>query len=240
MEARVDEKTGEFTVKRSSGRFRWRRRKEGSFCSSATPPNTGRLDGVATMFNSRSISQLTPCLRPAGQVLLGSPHRCPIHRSICHHARRRPVRPGASSAIPQVELRRSAKTQAKVKLKDLPQGVLKLDAYDDGVDDAPRYPTVVQGHRNNMQKFRNCVVLTRVGGFYEVKILDTYQEEELADSLVRIAILRASRRVCAVAQSEACLQEDQRRASPYGWLSLLPARSVFEDSRPRPQQIRGY
>ncbi|OQD69431.1 hypothetical protein PENPOL_c002G02169 [Penicillium polonicum] len=66
------------------------------------------------------------------------------------------------------------------KLKDLPQGVLKLEAYDDRVDEAPRYPTVVQGHRNNMQTFKNCVILTRVGGFYELYF---EQAEELAPLL---------------------------------------------------------
>lgn len=69
-----------------------------------------------------------------------------------------------------VTSRRGAKTKTKVNLKDLPQGALKLEPYLDTVDDAPRYPPVVQGHRNNMQKFKNCVVLTRVGGFYEVRI----------------------------------------------------------------------
>jgi hypothetical protein len=63
---------------------------------------------------------------------------------------------------------RGARTKTKAKLQDLPQGALKLEDYNDGSDDAPRYPTVVQGHRNNMEKFKNCVVLTRVGGFYEV------------------------------------------------------------------------
>ncbi|KAF9241262.1 hypothetical protein DTO013E5_8898 [Penicillium roqueforti] len=67
-----------------------------------------------------------------------------------------------------------------LKLKDLPQGVLKLEAYDDQVDEAPRYPTVVQGHRNNMQTFKNCVILTRVGGFYELYF---EQAEELAPLL---------------------------------------------------------
>jgi hypothetical protein len=70
--------------------------------------------------------------------------------------------------LPPLEQYRGAKTKATVKLKDLPQGVVKLEAYNDGVDDAPQYPSVVQGHRNNMQKFKNCVILTRVGGFYEV------------------------------------------------------------------------
>ncbi|KAJ5555419.1 hypothetical protein N7461_003889, partial [Penicillium sp. DV-2018c] len=61
-----------------------------------------------------------------------------------------------------------------------PQGVLKLEAYDDRIDEAPRYPTVVQGHRNNMQTFKNCVILTRVGGFYELYF---EQAEELAPLL---------------------------------------------------------
>ena len=31
-----------------------------------------------------------------------------------------------------------------------------------------RYPTVIQQARDNMNKFINCVLLTRVGGFYEI------------------------------------------------------------------------
>lgn len=80
-----------------------------------------------------------------------------------------------------LESKRSAKTKSTVKLKDLPQGALKLAPYDDGsVDDAPRYPAVLQGHLNNMQKFENCIVLTRVGGFYELYF---EQAEELAPLL---------------------------------------------------------
>ncbi|KAK5789669.1 hypothetical protein VI817_008792 [Penicillium citrinum] len=93
------------------------------------------------------------------------------------------VRARVPTTIPRVsgaEQQRGAKTKATVKLKDLPQGVLKLDAYQDGADDVPRYPTVVQGHRNNMQKFKNCVILTRVGGFYELYF---EQAEEFAPLL---------------------------------------------------------
>ena len=60
-------------------------------------------------------------------------------------------------------------------MKDLPQGALKLEPYDDSPNDddndaPPRFPAVLQGHLHNMQKFKNCVVLTRVGGFYEVRM----------------------------------------------------------------------
>ncbi|KAJ6015427.1 hypothetical protein N7540_010018 [Penicillium herquei] len=102
------------------------------------------------------------------QLLRVPAYQCPVHRTICHHARPTLIYPRVSGRVPQVQVRRGAKSQATVKLKDLPQGVVKLEAYDDGVDDAPQYPTVVQGHRNNVQKFKNCVVLTRVGGFYEL------------------------------------------------------------------------
>jgi hypothetical protein len=54
-------------------------------------------------------------------------------------------------------------------MMDLPQGILpmkKMDFLD--VEDEPAYPTVVQQARNNMRKFSHCVVLTRVGSFYEV------------------------------------------------------------------------
>jgi DNA mismatch repair ATPase MutS len=35
-------------------------------------------------------------------------------------------------------------------------------------ESGPAYPTVVLQARNNMNKFDNCVLLTRVGGFYEL------------------------------------------------------------------------
>ncbi|PYI06173.1 DNA mismatch repair protein Msh1, partial [Aspergillus sclerotiicarbonarius CBS 121057] len=102
------------------------------------------------------------------------PYRCQV-RTICHHVR--PCVPRVTcSPVP----RRSAKTQSTVKLKDLPQGALKLEPYQDAVDDIPKYPVVVQGHWNNMQKFKNCVILTRVGGFYELYF---EQAEEMAPLL---------------------------------------------------------
>jgi MutS domain I len=62
---------------------------------------------------------------------------------------------------------RGAKTRATVKLEDLAQGVIPLDPLplEDGI---PTYPTVVLQARSNMRKFENCVLLTRVGGFYEL------------------------------------------------------------------------
>ncbi|KAI4091103.1 MAG: hypothetical protein LQ344_004331 [Seirophora lacunosa] len=65
--------------------------------------------------------------------------------------------------------RHGAKSKATVKLHDLPQGALELGPEAAGKEDeGPIFPTVVRQARNNMQKFDKCVVLTRVGSFYEL------------------------------------------------------------------------
>ncbi|KAI1132055.1 muts domain V [Nemania abortiva] len=64
---------------------------------------------------------------------------------------------------------RGKKTKSSVKLQDLPQGLVNAEPLPDLQDDGgPAYPTVVLQARRNMQKFENCVLLTRVGGFYEL------------------------------------------------------------------------
>lgn len=68
---------------------------------------------------------------------------------------------------------RGKKSKATIQIKDLPQGVLRPDnSLPDWDDDGPAYPTVVQQARNNMRTFSDCVLLTRVGGFYEVCFLN--------------------------------------------------------------------
>ncbi|EEY18646.1 DNA mismatch repair protein mutS [Verticillium alfalfae VaMs.102] len=80
---------------------------------------------------------------------------------------------------------RGKKTKTTVRLEDLPQGVISFEppplvstngpaqqqaaaeAAPDS-DDGPAYPTVLLQARRNMQRFDNCVLLTRVGGFYEL------------------------------------------------------------------------
>ncbi|KAL5456689.1 hypothetical protein PMIN07_006592 [Paraphaeosphaeria minitans] len=62
---------------------------------------------------------------------------------------------------------RGAKKKATVSVNDIPQGVI------DGpplppLHDEPDYPPLLQQVRNNLLKFSHCVLLTRVGGFYEV------------------------------------------------------------------------
>lgn len=89
-----------------------------------------------------------------------------LSRAATTSTRRQNV-PATSGAYACRAQKRGKKTKSSVKLDNLPQGVISLDPlpYE---EDAPSYPTVVQQARSNMRKFDNCVLLTRVGGFYEL------------------------------------------------------------------------
>lgn len=64
---------------------------------------------------------------------------------------------------------RGKKTRTTINLSDLPQGPIKSEApLIDHDDHEPSYPTVVLQARRNMRRFQNCVLLTRVGSFYEL------------------------------------------------------------------------
>ncbi|KAL8631691.1 hypothetical protein Q9189_002598 [Teloschistes chrysophthalmus] len=64
---------------------------------------------------------------------------------------------------------RGAKSKSTVKLKELPQGALEpLSNTAEQDEEEPTYPTVIRQARSNMRKFENCVLLTRVGSFYEL------------------------------------------------------------------------
>ncbi|OAR02319.1 hypothetical protein LLEC1_00440 [Akanthomyces lecanii] len=64
---------------------------------------------------------------------------------------------------------RGKKTTTTVQLSDLPQGPVEASPLPLGDErHAPAYPTVVLQARRNMDKFGTCVLLTRVGGFYEL------------------------------------------------------------------------
>lgn len=80
----------------------------------------------------------------------------------------RPSCPGPSKMGTPV---RGKRTKTVMDLADLPQGVLHRDPLPDVQTmepSSPAYPTVMLQVRRNMQKFDNCVIVTRVGGFYEL------------------------------------------------------------------------
>ncbi|CAA9957476.1 DNA mismatch repair protein mutS [Pyrenophora teres f. maculata] len=53
-------------------------------------------------------------------------------------------------------------------MEDMQQGVIDADALPPQDDSEPEYPPLLQQVRNNMLKFSHCVLVTRVGGFYEL------------------------------------------------------------------------
>lgn len=63
---------------------------------------------------------------------------------------------------------RGKRTRTTVDLDDLPQGRVQAAEPSPPEEELPAYPTVVLQARRNMSKFDNCVLLTRVGGFYEL------------------------------------------------------------------------
>lgn len=73
-------------------------------------------------------------------------------------------------ALGRVLTVRGKKTKTVVNLEDLPQGVIRTDLppLPEEPPAAPTYPTVILQSLRNMRKFENCVLLTRVGGFYEL------------------------------------------------------------------------
>lgn len=75
----------------------------------------------------------------------------------------------AGNDRPSVIPIRGIKTKETVRLEHLPQGALTpVPLSDSDVFDAPVYPPVIQQHLNHVKQFRDCVVLTRVGNFYEL------------------------------------------------------------------------
>ena len=110
---------------------------------------------VARAQNFRILSSILGCTKPAECGLL---HYRSRYEAQIWHTRCMPL-----------NIKRSATTRTTKRLKSLEQGVLVGKPLPElEVEDAAQYPTVIQGARNNMIKFDKCLVLTRVGNFYEV------------------------------------------------------------------------
>ncbi len=104
-------------------------------------------------------------IKPANLRLLKDAFRLV---SLNRHAWQPQIHRRGVKAKTSVKSKTSAKSKTSVNSQELPQGALHLEnTARDTAQDGPSYPTVVQQARNNMQKFENCVLLTRVGGFYE-------------------------------------------------------------------------
>jgi len=112
---------------------------------------------LARSFSTKDLRLLESILRPSSSFLFSSP------------AAWSSIQGSALPRQPDPSLRRGAKTVTRRKVKDLQQGAILAEPLPElGADERPQYPSVLQGARDNMLKFDNCVLLTRVGNFYEV------------------------------------------------------------------------
>lgn len=111
--------------------------------------------------------------RWTGNLVCGQ-RACRLPSTQCYrrrsHSAAAAARVTSTSSTGAIAGRRGKKTKTTVSLADLPQGLVPREKLSDLEvrDEEPAYPTVVLQARRNMQKFANCVLLTRVGGFYEL------------------------------------------------------------------------
>lgn len=104
---------------------------------------------------------------------------------------------------------RGLKSKATLRLEDLPQGAITSVAPPvEEDDDHPKYPTVVQQAKNNMRKFDNCILLTRVGGFYEA--CSAMGSQETLPLTIYSAVLRTRGNIWPLTQLEGSPEEDVR------------------------------
>lgn len=86
---------------------------------------------------------------------------------------------------------KSSVRKGKILVRDqeLPQGLIPLEplAFE---HDIPTYPPVIAQARSNMLKYENCVLLTRVGGFYELYFEHAEQYGPLLN--LKVAVKRAN------------------------------------------------
>lgn len=117
---------------------------------------------------SLSTSTGTPMLRPYRCLQTASSCRL-IQRSFHVLCKPSAFRKHASPRHPWRSQNRGAKRSSTANLLDieLPQGVIPLDPLP-LEESTQTLPTVLQQAKNNIRKFENCVLLTRVGGFYEL------------------------------------------------------------------------
>jgi hypothetical protein len=90
---------------------------------------------------------------------------CATTRTIAKPRAHQPLEPWH-----QKSQRRGAKRKGTIAVNDLPQGAIEGTPLPHQDDSEPEYPPLLQQVRNNMLKFSHCVLVTRVGGFYEVRM----------------------------------------------------------------------
>lgn len=169
-----------------------------------------------------------------GFVARGTAFRCRVYPSINHESSRS-RRPWTTSPGGQVS-KRGKKTSTSVKLDDLPQGLIALEPLP-LEDTSPSYPSVIQQARMNMLKFENCVLLTRVGGFYELY----FKHAEEFGPLMNLKVAEKKTNAGPVPMVSRTILGVYSSSDPStGWVPFPSTRPIFEDPRSRSQPLCCY
>ncbi|KAI0972555.1 muts domain V [Xylaria arbuscula] len=142
-------------------------------CSRLLPLLACRSPCPLSIYDAVGLHALPLAASAARAPAIVSHSRIPAYtRTHTRDFQQRPSLPRLSPftvSTPGITQSRGKKTRSSCKLDDLPQGLVSAEPLPDVQDDGgPAYPTVVLQARRNMQKFENCILLTRVGGFYEL------------------------------------------------------------------------
>lgn len=177
----------------------------------------------------------------------------------CHGLSTRPL---LSPPSPHLPLQVRGKKTTTIRLSDLPQGLIQptspppasstsptepQDAvsslpFPSLLRDTPAYPTVVLQARQNMDRFDNCVLLTRVGGFYELY----FEHADEYGPLLNLKVASKKTNAGPVPMVSSLLPSISSILDPLapyliiiiclaGRVPLLPAGSIPQNSRPRSQ-----
>lgn len=132
--------------------------------------------------------------------------------------------------------KRGKKIKSSSDVGDLPQGLIPIEPLALEVE-TPAYPTVVLQALHNMRKFENCVLLTRVGGFYELYF---EHAEELGPLMnLKVAQKRTNAGFVSMVSLWRPFQYPRYLSTDLsiGRISILPAGSISQNPRPRLQPL---
>lgn len=136
-----------------------------------SPASPGALNGLEARVGCQNMR--TALVRRGLLPSWDEPHVCRFwlrpRARFCQSLSGYTRRPQLQGCSLNATAQRGAKSTTTVDLINLaPEGTPREVLPDLDYSDALQYPVVVQGAKNNMLKFKNCVLLTRVGNFYEV------------------------------------------------------------------------
>lgn len=197
----------------------------------------------ARSFLSSSRNGIRPMTRPR----FCSPTFSPPTQQLRLHPHGQDIQHVLDTSLFNLQTVRTKKTKTTIELKDLPQGALPRDPLPSkDSQDEPSYPTVVLQARRNMQKFDNCVLLTRVGGFYELYFEHAEDYGPLLN--LKVASKKTSAGPVPMVRPDSChcvvpivgtrKYKNFKMLTPsLVWLPLLPIRSLPQDTGARPQSL---